>query len=426
MIPHDGEAFERMEWVADGARLLLAQTSRVPALADPVTGAVVERLGSETALAREIAISPDGGLIVVPAENAPLAAYRASTGVLEWEYACRVLEAPRFISAGLLVPSGCDAQAFMTVLDPADGSVRRTYSYRPPEDTLGLTTARLVVEGAEGVLFAATSADMFADVPGRIIMFPTSPDMAPTEAISRSGRVLDLVRVPGGPVMATFEDGWLASLDPETGEVLWQVAAGEDRVRFSTGGDGRFAVTIPDGFGEAGGQRIWDLATGKIVAEFNDLRGFGTMPDPVFDPMGRWIQLGAPSGAGENTGRVVLWNTSRREIVAETPMPGFFGPAAVSPDGSVLARAEGQGAGLWDADDLERFATLVEAGDTIDAIAFSRDGGRVAFLTPEEGTRIAPISMFDQSVIDAARQLAGRTLTSAERRTLFLPPKEDR
>lgn len=421
LIPHDGEAFERMAWVAGGERLLLAETSRVPALADPVTGALVARLGSDSALAQEIAVSPDGDLIVVPAENAPMAVYRASTGALAWTHGCRVLTAPRFVSVGLVVPSGCEPGVFMTLLDPSSGQKVRSYRYQPPEDDMGLSYARLVVEGTGGVLFAATSADMFIDVPARVVMFPALHDAPPVEALSREGRVDHIVRAPGGPVLATFDDGWLAALDSETGTVLWQVEAGEGRVRLYTGGDGRFAVTIPDGFGDAGSQRIWDLETGEIAAELGDLRGLGVLPDPVFGPAGRWVQLGAPSGVGESAGRVVLWDTTRREVSAEAAMPGFFGPADLLPDGRLLARAEGRALGLWDPLSLQRLATLLEGRDTVDAVAFSPDGKRVAALVPEEATRIAPLPVFDQRTLDVARRLAGRTLTSAERNRFFLP-----
>lgn len=426
LIPHKGEAFERMAWVDGGNRLLLAQTSEVPALADTSSGALATRLGTERALAREIAVSPDGALIIVPAENAPMAAYRAETGTLAWTYGCRVLEAPSFTSAGLIVPSGCNLDAFMTLLEPVDGSVRRVYRYDAPGDTFGLTSARLIAEGDNGTLFAATSTDMFSDVPARILVFSSQPEPVSVEAISRPGQVTDLMRAPGGPVLVMFDDGWLAALDPETGAVLWQTAGGEGSVRLHTGGDGRFAVTVPDVLNDSGSQRIWDLATGKIVAELTDLRGLGVLPDPVFDPMGRWVQLGAPSGIGESTGRVVLWDTERREITASAQMPGFFGSADAAQDGKLLVRAEGRSAGLWDADDLQRMATLVEGSDTIDAIAFSPDGRRIAVLVPEEGTQIVPLPAFDQSMIDLARQLAGRTLTDAERNSFFLPPTSAR
>ncbi len=92
----------------------------------------------------------------------------------------------------------------------------------------------------------------------------------------------------------------------------------------------------------------------------------------------------------------------------------------VSPDGRVVARAENNAVRLWDGAHLVRISTALRGEAFIRAMAFSRDGTRLAATVDEHGTRIASVPRFSQETIDAARRIAGRDLTDEERSRYFL------
>ena len=103
--------------------------------------------------------------------------------------------------------------------------------------------------------------------------------------------------------------------------------------------------------------------------------------------------------------------------------------AEVSPDGSRIVTASGdKTARLWDSEGNE-FAVL--AGHTEFAVrtgpmkqarhaAFSPDGSRIVSTSSDNTARVFKVFRTTQELIDRAREIAPRQLTSSQRERFFL------
>ena len=210
------------------------------------------------------------------------------------------------------------------------------------------------------------------------------------------------------------------SWDGRSGKTLWDVQAHQSLFSIFTGGTGEYAVTISRSFDDHDGPKIWNTKTGVMISHIEALQGFGIVPDPVFDPKGRWIQFSGPPKIGETDGQVLLWNTKSHRMTASASHPGSVGNATVDRFGRLVARAEGAGVALWDGPDLIRLQHLADGEARPYALGFSPNGERIAVTVPEAATRIDRVPVFDQSLMDAGQRIAGRTLTSEERARYFL------
>jgi WD40 repeat protein len=158
--------------------------------------------------------------------------------------------------------------------------------------------------------------------------------------LSGAGRVLAFS--PDGRVLATN------SRDEKAGIRLWDIPGGKAVGSLGKRGDGAGAAAFgPDGRTLAAGcgwrLRLWDLRTGKETAAYRCDDSIDTV---AFHPDGRRVVT------AESGGPVRLWDIIAGKVVAMFPARG---PAALSPDGKVLATGSGERTEirLWAVPELE-------------------------------------------------------------------------
>lgn len=157
--------------------------------------------------------------------------------------------------------------------------------------------------------------------------------------------------------------------------------------------------------------RIWDLATGKKVAEFNG-------EDPVFSPDGRTVASVNPS-RNETVARV--WEARTGKSLAATQAgKTVVRSVAFSPDGSWLITVSDDRVGVWEAATARSLRQLNTSSSSKIvsvrfapdahwlALTFDSDIGKRDRLYPRE--RFAPLDV----VVGFAGTLVARKLNSYE------------
>ncbi|HTX78771.1 MAG TPA: hypothetical protein VMC62_03845, partial [Longilinea sp.] len=97
--------------------------------------------------------------------------------------------------------------------------------------------------------------------------------------------------------------------------------------------------------------------------------------DVAISPDGKSL---ATSSAGTLNGQLVplifLWDTTSGDSIAKLPPATSAGQIAFSPDGSLLAAADGNAIDLWDVSTQQLVAQLTGPTDSVYDVAFSPDG----------------------------------------------------
>jgi WD40 repeat protein len=177
---------------------------------------------------------------------------------------------------------------------------------------------------------------------------------------------------------------------PDTFEGLLGVLAAEPAFEFATlEGHSDPLVTVafsPDGFRIATGSddgtaRIWEVASGKLVAK---LEGHsGGVKAVVFSRDGSNLA----TASNDKTAR--LWDASGKHLYTLEGHSEVVNAVTFSPDNSRLATASNdKTARLWDVTSGKFLATLEGHSDPVEAVAFSPDGSRLATASRDNTARV--------------------------------------
>jgi WD40 repeat protein len=211
--------------------------------------------------------------------------------------------------------------------------------------------------------------------------------------------VQHLAYAPDGKTLAVVGDAGPPMGSAPGMVVLWDLAAGKAVkslheptcprcLAFSN--DGRVLVT-----GGAGVLRTWDVATGKVSANFKEKAAEGK-PQPFDRFTGAVVCLAFAPGdallatAGGGEPGVRLWDVAKGQELARLSAAGeFVQGVAFSPDGSTLAAAGGlpdqPQVRLWDVGLRQERAVLRGHKGHVSSVAYSRDGRWLA-TAGEDGT----------------------------------------
>ncbi|MFF4774654.1 WD40 repeat domain-containing serine/threonine protein kinase [Microtetraspora fusca] len=342
-----------------------------------------------------------------------------------------------------------DGDAAVRPIGAFDGS---TFRYLMGDQVFSLDVADLTAEaGREPVSRAVLSGD------GRYLVVSNADDAITVRSLA-TGK--DLPTMPG-PVafafspdsrMAVVHEGRTKVLDPATGKVLADFAAGEQSWEVAFSPDGRrLALLLPAGVGHAvelwdwaARRRLWRTPTAepKALAFSPDGRRLAVVGrDQRLLDTASGVPIGEPFGeigAGESgrqawftrsgtilivhdsRGRITRWDTATRRSVG-LPVRGVFGTgAAYSPAEDLIAFPQSQGRVLlFDPLSGSSLGRSADTGGGLDpatgqvwSAAFSPDGSRV--LTVDGHATVRSFPGAPETAAQAACTRAGRSLTRQE------------
>lgn len=224
--------------------------------------------------------------------------------------------------------------------------------------------------GLDGRVLATTLGNLAYSPDGKaIVVAYTNPVARVLDA--QSGQVLlELVHDQAIDSAAFSPDGaTIATVDPAAAApVLWDAVSGAKLMTMTVESDVDTVAFSPDGALLAGGGEqvhLWDVATGEIIATLPGDAMF-YLAAPAFSPDGALLAVpGYPVRVVDVPGVTEVYT-----------IPLDAHTVAFSPDGSRLATAGVQAAGVWDAASGE-LIFLAGHPSGVDAIAWSPDGSRL-------------------------------------------------
>jgi WD40 repeat protein len=360
--PGDMVTAQRIAYSPDGTQLAACNNDRV-VIYDPLTGEVIQRLGSHSGDATALAFSRDGQHLASGGIDGSVFVWEVSTGnlLLELEAHVDAVEGLAFSPDGRWLITSSD-DATMKIWEARTGGLLEDFT-----DFNGVVSS--VTYSPDGNLFAITADEIH-------VWQIDSTSMDGVEKVMHH----EILTIPEGSAAIFSPDGTrLAAASGGSTIKIWDARSGSELLTLVGHTDWVMGLTFsPDGQQLAstsldGTVKIWDITAGsENVAVKGQSAGFGTRV--IFAPDG--LEFATNGGDGTAT----LWN-------AETgnAMQTLAGHSlevlcmAFSPDGKRFATGSLDGTSIvWDAVNSEKLHTLVAHQFGVRDIAFSPDGRLIA------------------------------------------------
>lgn len=259
-------------------------------------------------------------------------------------------------------------------------------------------SALLVLEGSGAVRLDARTLKptekLEFEMP--VMMASASPD-GETLAYSEDGSRIELrnirkpdtaISIDPGEIIGGLDfspDGQtlLANSMEAFAVLLWDAGSGSESGRLT--GFETAAPVYSARFGDDGRHILWiargtaqpmEIASGQIGPEINH-EDF--ISDAALSPDGKVLATAAAGTVrGEYTPALFLWDAANGDALGILPYSEPIGRLAFSPDGRLVAAANGARITIWDVADPQLVADLEGRADVIHALAFSPDGATLA------------------------------------------------
>jgi WD40 repeat protein len=241
-------------------------------------------------------------------------------------------------------------------------------------------------------------------------------------AVKTSGSLPYAVFSPDGHSVLTATNDNLGRILKTDGSEIGVLAGHQNRISA--------AAFSPDGQWVATGSldstaRIWSLKDKSVAST---LEGHtDALTDVSFSQDGQSLLTASRDGT------VRIWNISNEMV--KTVLRGHRGvinTAKFSPNGLYVltASAQDRTVRLWSAPSGRQIEVLASREDKANRpalmrAAFNSDGTRIVIVSAEDGVRIVRAFQTPQNLIDYAKSIVPRELTSCERRRYFLPVEGD-
>lgn len=340
---------------------------RLVILWDAATGRELRAFTGHTAGVLSVAFSRDGKQIVTGSRDKTLRLWNVATGQQVRSFTGHT---------DMVVPVAYSPDGQWVASESADATVRLW------EAATGREARKLPghkSQGTSNIVFSPDSrhlATVGADFVLRLWEVATGREVRTFTGHTKDCESLDFAR-DGKHLASASEDGTIR---------LWDVATGKEVRRYE--GLPEYATTVrlsPDGTILAAGGvgraiGFWEVATGKLLH-----LAWGhtdNVSEISFSPDGKVL------ASASHDGTVRLWDVATGQSLPVTG--GQVMAAALSPDGTRLATADGSRVLFWDAATGKQLPLVVETGGPVNALAFAPDGAHLA-----TGGHKVPIRLWD-------------------------------
>jgi len=382
----------------DGRTIVSGGADKTVRLWDAATGRELRSLTAHKESVNSVAFSPDGRRIVSAGDDRLLQVWDTATG-----RALAHLQQPEpvgfkglsFTPDGRRVATATLGMALIWDMQAGSAPVTVTVQSR-----FSLTSGVAFSRDGRKLSIAAFEGVLVADVASAEAVEGFRSFAAPVHslALADGGRKLiagwgntvaswDLssgrrqrVAAPEGlrvKVVAASPDGSIVASGGFERVVLWDAASGSElrevirsnanAVAIAFSPDGTLLATASEALPPATSLALWEVATGKQIA----ILGQGTVVRAVaFAPDGKRLVTAGRDNV------LTSWDLETRQPVWKSARVQHVEDLAFSPDGSIIAVANGDGVGLWDATTGTRKRMMYRS--LVRVVRFSPDGRSVA------------------------------------------------
>jgi eukaryotic-like serine/threonine-protein kinase len=373
--PHPNIAVNCLEFSPDGKTIATGGTDSVARLWDADTGRLAAELKGHTNSISSIAFSADGRRVVTASVDDTPRVWDAATGGLTAELKGHTAFATvaHFTPDGTKVITGSHDKT-ARLWDAATG--------RPLAELTGHTDrVESLAVSPDGRRVATAGRDRILRV------WDTATGRPVGEFRGHSGSVHQVTFTPDGRRLVTASgDGTAKVWDATVGQTNVAWSAGTAGVKMmAVSADGGRLITADT----TGTARTWDIASGRELAELPsdaaakwslEKKGPLTMALDITPDGNRAVTTVAIWDKGWLSGGLRVWDAATGKVLADPkdhPVPVMA--ARFSPDGERLATGLGAAGAVrvWDPTSGKQLAELKRHDSYVSAVAFSPDGKRV-------------------------------------------------